>query len=547
MDKNSTFKASSTQKGYKEEQPEEDYSYFYVQANLQLDKTDYYRGISFETLERFNVGFVPEWKHPEVEKKYPNIPATPRLIIPTSPSSYLARDTRKLEDIPEEQRAYIKSKVGKTHIFNAIALKTAKKPIFVVEGEIDALSIIDVHGEAIALGSVSMVNTLLKQLEEEKIKPAHTLILALDNDNAGEGAKIQLIKGLEALKIPFIVADPYNKFKDANEALMIDKMGFSLYVSQLENYEKEQYIKQNATSSYIDSFLDGVKGNASVAAIKTGFNNLDKELGGGLYEGLYTLGALSSQGKTTYTMQLASQIAASGKDVLIFALEMSRNELIAKMISKHTAQLALERGLMVNEYGRSTRGIQVGAFYKTYTPSQIEHINDSVKELRKYAEHIIITEGLGDIGIIKVITTLEKHIKALERTPVVIIDYLQILAPYNDRWTEKQNTDKAVIELKRISRDYKTPVIAISSFNRANYQTEAQMQSFKESGGIEYSSDVLLALQPKGAGTTGFDNEKAKQKNPREIELTILKNRNGVTGNKIQYKYYPAYNYFVEA
>ena len=555
MDNNSNFKASSTtKKGYKAEQQkqsyieeilEEDNSTFYVQANLQLDKTNYHRGISFETLDRFNVGFMPEWRHP----KAPNSPATPRLIIPTSPTSYLARDTRKIEDIPEEQQKFTKSKVGRTHIFNAIALKNADKPIFVVEGELDALSIIDVHGEAIALGSVSMVNTLLDQLEKEKAKPAHTLILALDHDNAGEGAKIQLIKGLERLCIPFQVAEPYKNFKDANEALMTDKAGFSLYVAKWENCEKEKYIKDNATSSYIDSFLNGVKENASVKAVKTGFNRLDNFLKGGLYEGLYIIGAKSSQGKTTYTLQIASQIAASGHDVLIFALEMSRNELIAKMISRHTAQLALERGLMVKDYGKDTRGIEVGSFYKNYTPSQIEHINDSVEELRKYAGHIFITEGVGDIGVIKVLTTLEKHIDALgkDRTPVVIIDYLQILAPYNERWTEKQNTDKAVIELKRLSRDYKTPVIAISSFNRANYQTEAQMQSFKESGGIEYSADVLFGLQFQRVKEKNFDEKLEKKLPVWDMELSILKNRNGKSSESFQYKFYPSYNYFVEA
>ena len=555
MDNNSNFKASSTTKkgkDYKAEQQkqsyieeilEEDNSTFYVQANLQLDKTNYHRGISIETLDRFNVGFMPEWRHP----KAPNSPATPRLIIPTSPTSYLARDTRKIEDIPEEQQKFTKSKVGKTHIFNAIALKNADKPIFVVEGELDALSIIDVHGEAIALGSVSMVNTLLDQLEKEKAKPAHTLILALDHDNAGEGAKIQLIKGLERLYIPFQVAEPYKNFKDANEALMTDKAGFSLYVAKWENCEKEKYIKDNATSSYIDSFLDGVHGKSSIEAIPTGFKNLDKFFEGGLYEGLYIIGALTSQGKTTYTMQIASQIAQSGHDVLIFALEMSRNELIAKMISRHTAQLALEKGLMVNEYGKTTRGIQVGAFYKTYTPSQIEHINDSVEELRKYAGHIVIVEGLGNIGIVNIMATIEKHKKALGRTPVVIIDYLQILAPYNERWTEKQNTDKAIIELKRLSRDNKTPIIAISSFNRSNYQTEAQAQSFKESGGIEYSSDVLLGLQLKGTGQKDFNFKAANDKSPREMELLILKNRNGRMTKTIEYKYYSAYNYFVEA
>jgi replicative DNA helicase len=73
------------------------------------------------------------------------------------------------------------------------------------------------------------------------------------------------------------------------------------------------------------------------------------------------------------------------------------------------------------------------------------------------------------------------------------------------------------------------------------------MEAFKESGAIEYSSDVLIGLQLKGAGEKNFDANEAKRKDPREIELVILKNRNGRTGGKIIFNYYPLFNYFREA
>ena len=60
---------------------------------------------------------------------------------------------------------------------------------------------------------------------------------------------------------------------------------------------------------------------------------------------------------------------------------------------------------------------------------------------------------------------------------------------------DKQNVDRAVFELKRLSRTYKIPVIAISSLNRGSYSSDICMAAFKESGAIEYSSDVLIGLQ----------------------------------------------------
>jgi replicative DNA helicase len=151
---------------------------------------------------------------------------------------------------------------------------------------------------------------------------------------------------------------------------------------------------------------------------------------------------------------------------------------------------------------------------------------------------------MGDVGAAQVRDAVQRHVNITSRAPVVIIDYLQLLAPHNERATDKQNTDKAVLELKRISRDFKIPVIGISSFNRESYKDAVKMQAFKESGAIEYSSDVLIGLQLEGAGDNDFDATEAKRKNPRRVELVILKNRNGVTGDKIAFDYYPHFNFY---
>ena len=225
---------------------------------------------------------------------------------------------------------------------------------------------------------------------------------------------------------------------------------------------------------------------------------------------------------------------------------MARAEIMAKSISRHTLQQVLSSGGDIRN-AKTTRGITTGKRYENYNKTERDLINGAIVAYSQYAGHIYISEGIGDIGAKQIRDTVGQHILFTGNTPVVIIDYLQILAPYNERATDKQNTDKAVMELKRISRDYKTPVIGISSFNRANYSAAVTMEAFKESGAIEYSSDVLIGLQLKGAGgSNDFDANEAKKKNPREIELVILKNRNGSTGDKLGYRYYPLFNYFEE-
>lgn len=520
-----------------------DYTQFFLQANRDIEKTSYHRGLSIETLNRFKIGYVESWRHP----KAPNAPASPRLIIPTSKESYLARDTR--EQIPEEQKPYSKSKVGSIHLFNAKALQNATKPIFIVEGELDALSIIEVGGEAVALGTTTKVKSLLDVLKTKK--PEQPLIIALDNDEAGEKAYKELSEGLRGLRIPFYRLNPAGEYKDANEALQGNREALRQAVEEAEHIQDEAEQAQReaylstSTAHYLQSFIDGIADSVNTPYIPTGFKGLDTVLDGGLYEGLYIVGAISSLGKTTLITQIADQIAQAGHDVLIFSLEMARAEIMAKSISRHTLQQVLSSGGDIRN-AKTTRGITTGKRYENYNKTERDLINGAIVAYSQYAEHIYISEGIGDIGAEQIRDTVKQHTLFTGNTPVVIIDYLQILAPYSERATDKQNTDKAVMELKRISRDFKTPVIGISSFNRANYSVAVTMEAFKESGAIEYSSDVLIGLQLKGAGKKDFDANEAKKKSPREIELVILKNRNGSTGDKLGFRYYPLFNYFEE-
>lgn len=529
-----------------------DYSAFFSQAHSHIKETDYLsrRGLNEDIADRFRLGFVKEWRHPKARG---NVPATPRLIIPTGRGSYLARDTRA--DLTEKETQYSKMKVGPIQLFNLDALK-AEEPPFIVEGEIDALSIEALGHPAVALGTTSKVNAFLEYIGEAA--PAVPVILALDADASGEKAMDELASGLEERNVPFYrpaALSLYAYGKDANENMLHNAGEFSEALEAAQNEAMNQYEEQKenaleeyekiSAASFLDEFIGGIKARANTPAIDTGFETLNHVLDGGLFEGLYIIGAISSLGKTTLVLQIADQIARTGQDVLIFSLEMARTELMAKSISRLTYELTLKNGGNERD-AKTARGITAGSRWQHYSKTELQLIGNAVSSYAEYAKHVFIFEGVGTIGAAKIRESVEKHIATTGRRPVVVIDYLQILAPYDVRATDKQNTDQAVLELKRISRDCKLPILAISSFNRENYKNAVGMQAFKESGAIEYSSDVLIGLQLEGAGQDDFNATEAKRQNPRHIELVVLKNRNGRVGDKIRYDYYAMFNFFNE-
>ena len=533
-----------TQKTPRQTAPETDCTAFFKAAQARISETDYpqRRGLSPATCIRFGLGYDPQWKNP----KAPNsVPASPRLIIPTGKTSYLARDTRDKDALSEQAAKYTKVKVGKTQLFNADALYTASKPIYVVEGEIDAMSIVEVGGEAVALGSASNVRLLLEHIQQRR--PAQPLILALDNDERGQKASAELEEALTAENVPFYVYNPCGTAKDANDALQIAPESFLRHIGDGERLPEIERLSYQHTSAqgHLAAFIDGIAKSVNTPCLPTGFTKLDEALDGGLYEGLYIFGAISSLGKTTLVTQVGDQIAASGHDVLIFSLEMARTELMAKSLSRHTLKLALAEKIGMI-YAKTARGITDGIRYAHYGDKEREIIRQAVAQYADYADHIFIEEGVGDIDVTHIRERIVRHIDMTGNTPVVLVDYLQIIAPYNERATDKQNMDKTVLELKRISRDFKLPMIAVSSLNRMSYGQKISMEAFKESGAIEYSSDVLIGLQLHGAGETNFDSIEAKRKNPREIEAIVLKHRNGKVGERIAFEYYPMFNFFKE-
>lgn len=525
------------------DKPEADYTDYLIQCHLRINETDYpkRRGLSQDTIAHFRLGFEDRFKV-KVADTYTEWEV---MTIPTSSSSYVVRNIDPNATKSERIRKY-----GPNSIFNLRAFKETDEPIFVVEGEIDAMSIHECGHHAIALGSVSNIYKLVNHLKSER--PRQKLILSLDNDNEGQEAQENLGKALTMNHIEFTTSNIASDHKDINEALLADRVTLEDRIKETLNddpltAEREAH-KLNSAANYIQDFIQGIRESVNTKPIPTQFKQLDDILDGGLYEGLYIIGAIASLGKTTFLLQIADQIAKSDQDIIIFSLEMSKYELIAKSLSRLTYQYT-QNTHMNQSFAKTIRGITNGDFYKNYSDKDKEVITESFKQYRAFANNIYIFEGVGNMGVEEVNRIIEQHINLTGRKPVVIIDYLQILNPYNERYSDKQNIDKSTLELKRMSRTYKIPIIAVSSFNRSSYSNTVSMESFKESGAIEYSSDVLIGLQYEKmtdeTNNKGDTLNDLKKQDTRDIMLRILKNRSGQIGD-ICYGYKTKFSFFYE-
>lgn len=401
---------------------------------------------------------------------------------------------------------------GAMQLWNSAAMEhAAGKALFVTEGIFDALSLEELGFPAVALCGAANTGKLVQKIDEYvPVAWPERVILAGDADAAGQGMNEKLRKQLTARGIACAVLALPDGCKDVNEALVQNRDALQ---AACEAAIAPQTVQEQLTLE--DEFLAYLGRRGGAAVMSTGIAGLDKALDGGLHAGLTVLGAVSSMGKTSLMLQMADTLAAAGRNVLFITIEMSRMELIAKSAVRGTKERArpLLDGKLPEE---KVRGL-ISA-YRQKTGGRVELWEPDVPLTPAFLDE-------------KVSAFCAQH-----ESPVLFLDYLQLVAPARAGMTEKQTADAAVAMLKQLARRYDMPVMAASSLNREAYRpgsAEPGLSAFKESGSVEYSADLLLVLKYR------TDADRENKTAPRHLALIILKNRFGATGESIPLDYEP--------
>lgn len=507
----------------------EDFTQYYDECVKNIKEYGMYsylknRGIKQCIQEAFQIGYDPKQD---------------RIIFPISKSSYTNRAIKNDDSIPKT-----KNPEGvKVELYGIDKLAPSQKTIFIVEGPVDYLSVFQTAHNVIGLLGTGNYKKLIDWIMSSEENQNKKYILMLDNDDPGREATKKLSEELTKKGIDFIIAE-YPE-DDPNDLLQANPEALQNITDEYEKAAPNKYSMQNILDQ-----LGNIEERPSIFEAKTGYKKLDYKLFGGLHEGLYIIGAISSLGKTTYCLQMANQISANGNDVIFFSLEMSAEELAAKSVSCQT-------DISFPEEAKDVQHILNNRFYKKYTDREKYVIEQSRRICKENSKNLYIYEGKYNnqrITVQAIESIVKRHIQKTGNSPVVFVDYLQIIKPDDNYKSDKQAIDNNVEQLKDLSREYKIPVIAISSFNRDNYNNEVSMVAFKESGAIEYSSDVLLGLQYKGVKGAkkeeiqNIGNKASKNKElniPNNVELVCLKNRNGYNFT-LNYQYKNAFNHFIE-
>jgi len=259
---------------------------------------------------------------------------------------------------------------------------------------------------------------------------------------------------------------------------------------------------------------------SSIMGLPTGFGRLD-DLLNGLEPGLLILGGRPGMGKTTLANLIAANVAATGVPVLYVSYENSRDNLILKHLCRLAgiAETQVRRGLA----DPVVLGVQAQAFGKQaatlyYTEGTVGTTVEAIK-------------GLG----------LQLRRRHNSDTVLVIVDYLQKMAPTAGFDSLRENVGKIAAQLRDLARELNAPVLALASINRDGYAEgkKPSMANLKESGDIEYGADVVMFLSEGKSDGPSIGGGKP-------VTLQIEKNRGGEAGADVPLVFRPSTGDFRE-
>ena len=242
--------------------------------------------------------------------------------------------------------------------------------------------------------------------------------------------------------------------------------------------------------------------------ISWGFSALDRLTNGLNKSDFIVLAARPGVGKTSLALNVAAHVGErSGKSVAVFSLEMSKEQLVLRMLSS-TAQIPNTQ-------------LRVGQL----EDSQWADLAEASGRLSSSAIYIDDTSNIN-------IADMRAKLRRIDNLGLVIVDYLQLMTS-TKRFDSRVNEVSAITrDLKILARDLDVPVMVLSQLNRASEKSPEPMPSdLRESGSIEQDADIVLMLyrenEQKGQSGEATPVEAAQQSSSYIVNCKVAKNRHG--------------------
>jgi replicative DNA helicase len=284
----------------------------------------------------------------------------------------------------------------------------------------------------------------------------------------------------------------------------------------------------------VEMAAEAYKSDGGLSGIATGFDELDRTLGGLHPSDLLILAGRPSMGKTALAVNIAYQVAshyrgepdregrikpASGGRVLVYSLEMSGAQLALRIVSDASGVGG----------DRLRRG--------DLTPQEFGQVKQAAMDISNIPLHIDDTGGIS----IGQLTAAARRLQRSEGLDMIVVDYLQLVTASNRRSDGRvQEVSEITQGMKAMAKELNVPVIALSQLSRQVENREdkrPQLSDLRESGSIEQDADVVMFVyreayyteraEPEAGTDKHFEWQEKMNRIRHRSEVIIGKNRHG--------------------
>lgn len=314
-----------------------------------------------------------------------------------------------------------------------------------------------------------------------------------------------------------------------DDGMLVSKQDFecaraNFDVSKIVDADMHSLLNQIAVGGVMSYVNYLTEMSTTIAKVSTGIDELDSVLSGGYPVGITLIGGTPNVGKTTLAINSAIEMSKNKSPVVFLSYDMRKNALLDKIYSRISHDLSGDKGLTlqdisnkkllnINEYNEKLHQAVISTM-------QYVHVIDMLRceELQLYSA--------GEYDSVD--ADIEKIVQLFSMTykqPVFIVDNIQLAAGFSGV-DGKTGVDGVMRKMKHLSSNYKVPIILISTLSRSSYGKDLSLESYKESGNIEFDADSALVLQPQYiTDKTNVSVDEFRAMDKREITIKSIKSR----------------------
>lgn len=297
--------------------------------------------------------------------------------------------------------------------------------------------------------------------------------------------------------------------KDFQKSSMTEKD--RLYMQdEIRKVEELDIRTVNTLKNQLIEFVDNFLSDDPKTFIKTGLENVDRQIIGFEPTQLIILGARPGAGKTAIALNMMYNIARNGYPVTFFSLETTDQKILERLISSTSNVPSLK------------------IVQKTdITDSEANRVMKSVDTINGFHETGF---EIVDKGYVTQQDVRQATMKQYDKPHVVFIDYLQLLNSDKPQQERRLEVDKISRDLKLIAKENNCVIIALSQLSRgveSRQDKRPMLSDLRESGGIEQDANMVMFLYREDYYDESLQD---KETGISEVECNVAKNRDGVVG-----------------